>query len=379
MKVLHITNWYPNKENDKEALFIREHFESLNDFVESNELYHIRVIESSHWWKLDHNRTGEYTYSIILRSKLARFWKFQELLTLWLLYRFIIPISSGYDVICFHIAYPLVAFPKMIKRWIKMPFCILEHWTAYHFNFNLPKGVKSLNRIRNIFSHKVPLITVSKALETDIIEFSGYSGFESYVLPNVVDKKIFSYVINDLPTDPIFFMVNLWRSIKSPFVIFEGFKRFLLEFPNAKLRVGGYGPLWLEIEEYVIDHHLENQIILLGKMDKGEIALEMNRCSAFVHATTYETFSVVTAEALMCGCPCIVSDISAIREYLDSKSGILVENLECESWHQAMVKFMSHQYNRKKITDKFSNKFSVDTVGRQFYQILDDIINESKR
>ena len=66
---------------------------------------------------------------------------------------------------------------------------------------------------------------------------------------------------------------------------------------NAILKVGGYGPLWDEMNNYVQENNLHESIILLGKLSKSEIALEMNRASAFLHNSNYETFSVVCAES----------------------------------------------------------------------------------
>ena len=46
MKVLHITTWYPNKGNSKEALWIKRHIDALNSYCD-NEIWHIRTIENT--------------------------------------------------------------------------------------------------------------------------------------------------------------------------------------------------------------------------------------------------------------------------------------------------------------------------------------------
>ncbi|GAA4847786.1 glycosyltransferase family 4 protein [Algivirga pacifica] len=380
IKAIHIVNWFPNIDNPFETLFVREHVQSLAPYVAKNEVLHLEVVESEKdFVRLKHyplEGVEGFAYRLYLTKKLARP-AIKEFLTLllllWALRKY--KVNKLFDILVFHVAYPLGTYTSLIKKVIKVPFVFLEHWTAYHFNFNMPKDTKKLDRIKRIFHHKVPLLTVSKALGEDIKSFSGAVDFPHYVLPNVVDANVFTCHAEHKENMPQYFMVNFWRTIKSPFPAFEGFRKLLKEYPNAVLRVGGYGPLWKEMEQYVQKYSLEHNIILLGKLQKSQIAKEMQGITAFVHSTSYETFSVVTAEALLCGTPVVVSKIPAVAEFVHQDNGLLIEGSTTEDWYLGLKNLFvnRHKYDRVRISQEVTEKFSKEAVGKVFAAILSDV------
>ncbi len=375
-KVLHIANWYPNSANLLEALFVREHFRALDPHAEQNNLVHLQFVASNTLWRRSSSSMEDGSESVIIHTFLAKSWKLNELLTYWILSKILRKklASTSYDVICFHIAYPLCRYMGRLKREFHVPMCIVEHWTAYHLNFNLPAGAKSLNPIRQIFSHNIPIITVSKALADDINHFSSLD-FPSYVVPNVVNDEVFDIVEGAKKEQISFFMVNYWRPIKNPMIIIQAFESLLDRFPGAKLTIGGYGPLYSQMNDYVQSKKLEHAISFLGEMSKEEIAAEMNKATAFVHSSSYETFSVVTAEALMCGTPVVVQDLPAIAEFVDNSNGILVQGYEIKTWVKALEKLISQRdkYDPVAIRTSVKNKFSKKAVGQEFAKVLAEI------
>jgi glycosyltransferase involved in cell wall biosynthesis len=224
------------------------------------------------------------------------------------------------------------------------------------------------------------LITVSDALRTDIEEFSGCEQKNAYVVPNVVDAELFFYDPERKKGDasPVFFMLNYWRRIKSPFVLFEAFRAFLEEEPGAVLRVGGYGPLWEEMERYVHEKGLEERIQLIGRLSKGQVASEMQNADAFVHAASYETFSVVSAEALCCGTPVGVTHLPALTEFIHEKNGVLVR--EGEDWRKVFSKLLEikREESPERIAKEARESFSAAAVGERYYNVLKELLQKAE-
>ncbi len=373
MKVLHITNWYRSIENPHKVPFIKEHFDALNLYAEGK-IIHIEVQQSiDHFFKFTHEKISPTEESFILKTTLKK-WFFIEWLSFFLLKYVLIKRNyKSYDVINVHTGYPLLTRLFNYSTF-KKPALIIEHWTAFHYNFNLPKTTNKLDRIKKIYQQNIPLITVSDRLKKDIEEFCGYPQ-NSYILPNVVDSKYFFYTEKDNPNNtPIFFMLNYWRTIKSPFEIFDGFKAFLEHSPKAVLRVGGYGPLWTKMEEFVKKNQLEKNIILLGPLDKPTIGKEMRNATAFVHAADYETFSVVCAEAISCGCPVFVNQLDAVGEFIHSENGYLKPN--SEKWIALFSKIDQFDFNRKSISEEAKSKFSQKVVGELYYKYNQEVISK---
>lgn len=378
MNILHVTNWYPNVTNPKETLFVKEHFDAISELAYCK-LWHLQMCSSPFLFRIEKTKISDREESLRIHSILFKYWRFTEWVSSLLLLFLLVKerANKKYDIINIHEAYPLLSLTRLILGYIKIPICITEHWTAFHFNFNLPKNTRKLDRIKKIFSHRIPVLGVSRALVDDIKSFSGYD-FPFNIVPNIIDDKIF-YFDKTLEFDdqsPSFFMVNYWRKIKSPLVIMKAFHKFIKQDnPNAKLRIGGYGEMWPQMETYVKQNRLEDNIILIGKMDKKQIADEMRMATAFLHASSYETFSIVTVEALMCGTPVVVSKIPAIEEYLTPESGVLVQNNNIDTWYSSISNLIYQDFNRPNISKHFSDSFSRSSVSSRYFEILNQILH----
>jgi glycosyltransferase involved in cell wall biosynthesis len=257
-------------------------------------------------------------------------------------------------VVNVHIAYPLLRFPLRFKKLFGNNVVITEHWSAYHSGFNLPKEGKAKARIAQIFAHGIPVIAVSRALMEDIVRFAGRADFPKHVIPNVVDPDIFYPDAHILGGDaPVFLMVGNWAAIKRPLLILEAFSELLGEFPEAQLRVAGYGTQWEAMTGFVEQRGLES-------------------ATAFLHASDYETFSVVCAEALCCGTPVIASDVGAIPELLEDGNGVLVKNTSTD-WHAALRNLLRNPSHRPRlsISTRAKRHFSPAQVGEQLREVLE--------
>ncbi|MEQ6167659.1 glycosyltransferase [Ekhidna sp. MALMAid0563] len=165
-----------------------------------------------------------------------------------------------------------------------------------------------------------------------------------------------------------FFMVAQWKEPKDPFTVIHAFKRLTKLHKDASLIIGGYGPQMKEMHKLASDLKLESNLCFLGKMDSVQVAKEMQKATAYVHCSGYETFSVVCAEALHCGCPVIASNVGGIKEFVNHENGILVENNDVESFSQAM-----HHLTSVKHTNVFNIDFSEETIGAKYFMVLDEI------
>ncbi len=377
MKVLHITNWYYSNEEPGKVPFIKEHLDALQLFCE-NEIVHVEVkSDSKAFYQLENYRLGEWEEAFVLSSRFASSWRVKE----WMSYRLLLKVlkhydvNNEYDLLNIHTAYPLCTFTQKLLKYLEVPVVFTEHWTAFYFNFNLPKETNKLDRIKNIYRHNIPVITVSKALGADISRFSGNTSFKNYIVPNVVRSELFSYKKRALPEVPTFYMLNCWRKIKSPFVLLGAFRTFLKKYPKAQLKVGGYGPLWKDMEKYVAENNLQSNVEMLGYVEKEQTAEILQTVTAFIHAATYETFSVVNAEALMCGAPVVVSNIPAVAEFVHDKNGILISDNREEAWVNALERITANnqQYNRQLISDEVTAKFSKNAVGKTYLHVLVDV------
>lgn len=267
------------------------------------------------------------------------------------------------DVIIFHIAYPSLVFWGLLKHFYKKKVIISEHWSAYHFNFGVKK---TLPRVQRIFHHGIPVIAVSNALGNDIRRFAKAS-FPLYVIPNIVSGAFVTDTSKN--REPFFFMVSQWKSPKDPFPLFKAFLRFNYQAGHRyELLVAGYGPLYDDMLAWKELHDDSNSIRFLGLMNEQQIAEKMQTCSAFLHPTHYETFSVVCAEALSCGALVVAPRVGGIPEVVGN-SGILLD-----SWNEAdWLKALQQTAGRAQVTHQ-TKSFSADAVGKSYFEVINEIV-----
>jgi len=373
-KILHISSWYPNKWDDLEGIFVKEQYKVFSEVTDGHML-NVQVREGEKlcryvYVEYSENEEGFYLFTRIKSQKII------ELLTTFLFLYALYKVNfKKYDILHFHIAYPLLTYYSWWKRVIKIPLLISEHWSAYHFNFYMPWETKKLDRMKGIFRQQIPIITVSTSLLKDIQKFSNTKDFPTKVIPNVIDQKCFyfdeSFVPNDIPT---FFAVNNWRKIKNPFPMLEGFSKIHHKNIDFKLRLGGYGEELDKMKSFIEEQGFSNKVGFLGKMIKEEIASTLHKSDAYLFSSTYETFSVVCAQALVCGIPLLGPKLSAIEEYADDKAYLSLEENNAKEWSEKIESFIKHRdsYNREKIADKTNAYLSNEKIAKQYREILDE-------
>jgi glycosyltransferase involved in cell wall biosynthesis len=373
-KILHVSNWYPNKWNDLEALFVREQFRLFSRAAKESKMLHVQVMESDGWLRYERIRYSENETGYYLHTKIRTHRILEVLSTLLLLWALKREGAERYDLLHFHIAYPLLTWRHLWKRLFPTPLILSEHWSAYHYNFYMPPETRKLDRIKRIFRQGIPLLTVSRALLRDIRRFAGTDDFPAAVIPNVIDLDTYRHIESYRTKSgiPTFFIVNLWRDIKNPWPMLDAFAVLAEEGAAFELRIGGYGPILPEMRRYVREKGLDSRVTFLGKLYRERIAEEMNRADAYLFASSYETFSAVCAQALCCGCPLIGPTLEAVAEYTPPEAWVVAERNDPEGWHQALKKFLRRResFDRRKIALRIRDYLGHDRILSLYQEFL---------
>lgn len=359
-RILHITPWYPNRENPTEAIWIQRHIEALSSHFEQD-ILHLEV--KSGPFKYNHQEESNLR-RVILHVPISS-WRVKEILGTFLLLimmAFYHP-PRKYKLWNFHIAYPHLVYLGRWHKLFKTPFVITEHWSFYHFRFF---SDKKLTRIKRIFHRGIPLITVSEQLSKDISTFSGKEQ-GAMIIPNVVDCSLFQNSGQERKEH--FLMTAFWKSPKKPLSVIHALAKLKAEGKVFHLHIGGYGPLLPAMREAVEELDLKDQVLFLGKLRPEEFALELNDCRVFLLPSEYETFSVVCTEAICCGCPVYASDAGALPELITGQNGLLVDN---GRWEEALLH--EQDYNYRMIAEKARSKYEKERVGNLYSDYLKSLM-----
>ena len=106
-----------------------------------------------------------------------------------------------------------------------------------------------------------------------------------------------------------------------------------------------------------------------------ELVSLYSRANIFINPSLEESFSLVTVEALSCGCPCIVLDTSAVAELVNDDNGVVLYSHKPEDYLDAIKSIENRRYSRESVRAtalKYDNKYMLEGYMRLYGEVLRD-------
>ncbi|MEO9532810.1 MAG: glycosyltransferase [Crocinitomicaceae bacterium] len=374
LRILHITPWFPNTDNPIEGVFIAKQLVELQSHC-YNEVLHITLNSTN---KMENG--GNYEGLTVTRKQINPIvdrWIIKEKLASKYIHKYLKKRENDFDFVNFYIAYPnAVSLKKFQQQFPKLTFTISEQWSAYYEAFNLPPHHKGRKRIENIFKQQAPLFTVSSALAEDIKKFAGLEKIEFKLIPNIVNPNDFYYKEKPDSTIFTFSSINNWSSLKNPFVLIEAFKLLLETDKKNRLLLCGSGQLSDEIKDTIKKEGLEDHIIFKGRIPKEEVLSTLQNSHVYCQSSNYETFSAICIEALATGTPVIATKIGGMKDFVNEKNGLLIDQMTPEQWKNGMKKVKENysSYQAETISKETIEKYNPEKVGTMFFDHFEKLV-----
>jgi len=361
-KILFISHWFPNVENPFFGIFIKNHAEALNlknDVTVIN--FDIKFSKKTLCLNLLRNNNQSFTikiesrfYKLLYYLLPLHYFLFNKIIK-----KFKIDVTS-YDFLFSNVIFPNGILGYKISKRYNLRQIHIEHWSKLHkfFKNDLYKfqGKKAL-------SNSCKIICVSNFLKK---ELENYTNTEIIIIPNIVNQNKFSPNNKIIKQEGVHFLaVANWQKPKNPFYFLDALEKYKDCNSDFDLTIIGDGPLIDKIKsrEYSFN------IIFKGVLSSDEIAQELNKSNLLLHASDYETFSVVIIEALSSGTPILVSDVGIAKEVVNCKNGFICQN-NSEDWLKKINLALNQNYNPTIISNSIKNKYDLITVSNKFELIL---------
>ena len=106
-----------------------------------------------------------------------------------------------------------------------------------------------------------------------------------------------------------------------------------------------------------------------------ELVSLYSRAHIFINPSLEESFSLVTVEALSCGCPCIVLDTSAVAELVNDDNGVVLHSHKPEDYLDVIKSIENRRYSRESVRAtalKYDNKYMLEGYMRLYGEVLRD-------
>ena len=105
----------------------------------------------------------------------------------------------------------------------------------------------------------------------------------------------------------------------------------------------GDGEQRAELETFVQENQLENQVICTGWLSYGDVGAYFQKADVFIFPTLEDTWGVVLLEAMAFGKAIISSKWAGASEMVvEGENGYVVDPYEPETFAAAMIEFMEH-------------------------------------
>ncbi|MEW5992575.1 MAG: glycosyltransferase [Chloroflexota bacterium] len=215
-----------------------------------------------------------------------------------------------------HTGYPDGVAAAALAADLGVPLVITEHATFLDRQLAIPE-VRAAYVDAALRAHRLLAVSAAFAdhLRTVLPEVANRVG----VVPNAVDVDGFS------PAEPgerrpgELLFVGYLKEIKGIDVLLRALAIVRVARPGVTLRlVGTAGDPALDARwrSLADDVGVREAVTFDPPTDRGGVGAAMRRADVFVHASRYETFGVVAAEALAAGLPVVATDSKGVPEVL---------------------------------------------------------------
>jgi len=348
--ILHIPQWYPNPDDVQLGIFIKKQIiataSDCNNLVlsivgsknisdislsinESNNLKEIQVIYCA---KGNIYKRLKYYLKALQKGLTA-------------------VADAGFypDIIHCHVAGKnLWVAEKYFKN---IPVILSEHWSGYlDGRFDSISSFKKKKRIKRINNCK-EVIAVSSHL-AESIKNKGIKTKIS-VIDNIIETK--GVKKEGKVSEFTFLMVcDLVDKTKNVSGVIQAFNEYRKQDTNAKLKIIGEGEDKKSLHNIVNNLSLNNSIEFIGRLPQEEVLEFYTTVNCVIVNSNFETYSMVTAEAILSGIPVIATRCKGPEQFINDNNGILIDLNATEQLIKAMISIKEKGYSPSLIANSLS-------------------------
>tara|TARA_B110000977_G_C11028155_1_gene474099 strand:+ start:30 stop:1136 length:1107 start_codon:yes stop_codon:yes gene_type:complete len=356
-KILHLAKWYPNKVETLLGIFVRKHIKSIQEYHSNKviSIYQSDEIDSN----IERLETNfEQINQVVFYYKKGWLNKLKVFLAVSREIN-----RSDCHLIHAHIMGWTSTLAYLYSRYKSIPFVITEHWSGYRKgSFNaLSFSSKYIRR----FTAKsaAQLHVVSSFLKLDMEKCFLFANYK--IVPNIVDGITQSNPIKNEKFSFIF-VGDLDQKNKNIFGIIEGFNKLNKELNNVKLDIIGTGKNHQECLDLCSKLGLDSNVKFHGAKSNTEVFKRLQKSHVLVLNSFFETFSIICAEALLCGVPVISTKCGGPESFLNDKTGVLIDIGSETQLEDAMrTLYTNYKFYTTPELSKVAKQFSSETIGRK--------------
>lgn len=224
------------------------------------------------------------------------------------------------------------------------------------------------------------VITFTEGEKNDLIAI-GANPSKIVIIPNAIDTTEF-YPLDTKSSNPF---TAIWvgrlcagKGLKFAILAFESFIKYV---PESILYVIGDGPYFEQAKTYILQHNLEQNIILTGRIENSEMISYYNRSSVYLMTSMSEGMPRTLLEAMACEIPVICTDIPQLVPIIE-KAGIVIPKRDVDATTQALLYLSEHPDECKKLgttgRQLIDSTYSLEKMNETTENVYRDVIQKHR-
>lgn len=381
MNVLFITSWYPTKENSISGIFVKRYVDCMKKFCNVNVFHPVPVIdlEQKNISEIkSYDNVNVYTFYYRVNSANSFYEKLLNIIieykTQYFGFKKALEKFGNPDLVHVQVIYPFGWLALFLFYTKNIPYIITEHWTGYTKKSNTYEGKRRKFLTKKIAKHASCITTVSESL----CKAMKYHGLKNnyYVIPNVVNTNPKKTPKPNKTKIEILTVGNLKNEHKNVEGIIKTLKTISKIRNDFHLTIIGDGKDRKFLETLVKSLSISSLVTFTGQISDNELENYCNRSDFFVMNSNYETFSVVTAEAIGYGLPVIVTRCGGPEEFVNKEVGIVIEPNNPKQLEEAILNMLQNfqKYDIDQLSNYSNSLFSSEIIGKKFFNLYKKIV-----
>ncbi len=376
--ILHLPRWYPNTSDPQNGVFVLKQIKTLMPWYNNMVLFVKSEKEKKHF-SVNRKKTEHYDELQINFAK--------SKYSVVNLYRYFKEFRKGMNILVKENGTPALIHIHILLRngllgwyyaWkFKIPFIVSEHWSGYITGKYEKKNFLYRKLMMMILHRAQKILVVSQSLKTALTTL-GIDEEKLEIVPNVVEKSQETTETGKKSGEKIIILsvADLVDDIKKISGIIEALAE-IKNLNNIEYHIIGDGPDRMMLEKLSEQKNLLNKVVFFdGRKPNSEVLKIINNCSFLVINSITETFSVVTAEALMAGKPVVVTRCGGPEYFVNGTNGILIKPGNKKELKAALEKMIEEHknYDPQRLKKSVEQKFSANIIGIRLKKIYDKIL-----
>ncbi|MFZ9388186.1 MAG: glycosyltransferase family 4 protein [Chitinophagaceae bacterium] len=228
------------------------------------------------------------------------------------LHKFLLPSFRSFDI--WHSTYQNTHYMPMLNRRIKVVLSIHDLNFMYDEKKSPAKKQKYLRYLQRLIDRADALVCISEFSRKDVEQHLDTRGKPLHVIHNGTNLLLKPELTSRSykPRKPFLFSIGVINRKKNFHVLLPLLQRNTLELLIAgKTDDSGYLNM---LRERAHELGVSENVHLLGRISEQEKSWYFNNCKAFAFPSISEGFGLPVVEAMSCGKPLFLSDLTALPE-----------------------------------------------------------------